>query len=72
MIETEAIKFRNHWTSKTGKDATKLDWSRTWQNWVLNARIPNGHAKPDEGYKPTVFNFDEPKNSFYPKGYVPP
>lgn len=41
-IELEATKFRNHWTSKTGRDATKLDWGRTWQNWVLNARTPNG------------------------------
>ena len=22
--------------SKTGKDATKLDWVRTWQNWLLS------------------------------------
>lgn len=33
----ELEKFRNHWIAKTGKDATKLDWDRTWRNWVLNA-----------------------------------
>lgn len=39
----ELEKFRNHWVAKTGKDATKLDWGRTWRNWVLNA---NGRASP--------------------------
>jgi hypothetical protein len=42
-IRTEAIKFRNYWTSKTGAAATKLDWSRTWENWCLNQR-PGGAA----------------------------
>jgi hypothetical protein len=27
--------FVNYWRAKTGKDATKLDWERTWQNWLL-------------------------------------
>lgn len=31
-----AEKFRNHWTSKAGKDACKVDWDRTWENWILN------------------------------------
>jgi hypothetical protein len=35
--EIEATKFRNYWTAKAGRDATKLDWARTWQNWILNA-----------------------------------
>lgn len=47
-IETEGIKFRNYWTAKSGKDATKLDWSRTWQNWILNARgTKNGQTPRD-------------------------
>ena len=28
-------RFENYWLAKTGKDATKLDWKRTWQNWLL-------------------------------------
>lgn len=27
--------FVNYWRAKTGRDATKLDWERTWQNWLL-------------------------------------
>ena len=49
-LETE--KFVNHWRSKTGKDATKLDWAATWRNWMLNARAnprasPNGQHERD-------------------------
>ena len=34
-IDDEELKFYNYWTSKS-KDATKLDWDKTWQNWILN------------------------------------
>lgn len=27
--------FVNYWRSKTGRDATKREWVRTWQNWLL-------------------------------------
>lgn len=43
-LETE--KFCNYWRSKTGKDATKLDWPATWRNWILNARANGGNGKP--------------------------
>lgn len=33
-LETE--KFINFWQSKT-RDATKLNWEKTWKNWMLNA-----------------------------------
>ena len=26
--------FKDYWTAKTGKDATKRDWQATWRNWV--------------------------------------
>jgi Protein of unknown function (DUF1376) len=35
-LQTEL--FTNYWASKSGKDATKIDWKRTWINWVLNAK----------------------------------
>jgi len=34
-VAIEAEKFRNYWTSKSGADATKVDWFATWRNWVL-------------------------------------
>lgn len=54
----ELEKFRNHWIAKTGKDATKLDWARTWRNWVLNARSPNGRASPSRQQQETDDLFD--------------
>lgn len=34
---TQSERFRNHWHAKAGKDALKLNWPKTWQNWVLTA-----------------------------------
>lgn len=39
-VRSEASKFRDWWVSKTGKDATKLDWEATWRNWCRNAKNP--------------------------------
>lgn len=36
-LETE--KFCNYWRAKSGRDAAKLDWRATWNNWILNARL---------------------------------
>lgn len=38
----EAEIFANYWQARTGQGATKLDWRKTWQNWVRNSRRPNG------------------------------
>ena len=37
-LNLEATKFANYWASATGKNAAKLDWKRTWMNWVVSAR----------------------------------
>lgn len=46
-LKAEHLKFVDFWCSKAGKDATKLDWVRTWRNWIRNARSSpingNGH-----------------------------
>lgn len=34
----ELLKFRDYWTAKTGRDATKLDWDATFRNWLRRAR----------------------------------
>lgn len=33
----EAENFRDYWTAKAGKDATKEDWPATWRMWVRRA-----------------------------------
>lgn len=35
-VDRSTMKFANHFRAKTGRDATKLDWVLTWQNWLLN------------------------------------
>lgn len=44
LAQTELAKFRDYWTAKAGKDATKLDWQATWRNWVRNASKPRQQA----------------------------
>lgn len=43
-LTEETEKFVNYWRAKTGRDACKLDWLATWQNWIYNART-NGTGK---------------------------
>ncbi|MFD2206621.1 hypothetical protein [Kiloniella antarctica] len=41
-IATEALKFRNYWTGLSGTKAIKLDWHRTWQNWIIRSTESSG------------------------------
>jgi len=42
--DAELAKFRDFWSAKAGKDATKLDWQATWRNWLR--RSVEGGAQP--------------------------
>jgi len=33
----EAECFTNYWQAKPGAQARKLDWEKTWRNWVINS-----------------------------------
>lgn len=35
-LESTETRFRNYWLSTSGRHAAKLDWQRTWQNWILS------------------------------------
>lgn len=48
-VKLEAQKFLDHWRSKSGKDATKLDWVGTWRNWIRNAHGTSVQASPQGG-----------------------
>ncbi len=41
-LANQVEKFRNYWLSKAGKDATKLDWSMTWRNRVIDWKQYHG------------------------------
>lgn len=56
-LDARILEFKNYWSSKTGKDATKLDWNKTFQNRILQiaeySAIKNGTVKPNSnGYQP--------------------
>jgi hypothetical protein len=52
VVRDEALKFANHWRSKSGKDATKLDWQGTWQNWCMSDICQRSHAPPRRSNEP--------------------
>lgn len=37
-LRLEAKKFASYWASKSGANATKIDWKKTFLTWCLNAR----------------------------------
>jgi hypothetical protein len=43
-IRLEASKFSDFWQAKGGKDAKKLDWEKTWRNWMRN--VPKSRGSP--------------------------
>jgi len=50
--DREVEKFRNHWHTKPGKDAAKLDWRKTFHNWLLRGAERFTPAK--DAYRPTI------------------
>lgn len=34
-VNSATERFCNHWRAKAGRDATKLDWTATWRNWLI-------------------------------------
>lgn len=51
-LKAEHAKFIDHWMSQPGQKGVKLDWDRTWRNWIRNARgsglrVVNGGRKTD-------------------------
>ena len=49
----ETEKFVNYWKAKSGRDACKLDWYATWQNWILNAKGNGNGTNSSNNTKPT-------------------
>jgi len=51
-IRFEADKFRDFWLSKSGKDATKVDWERTWHNWMRSVGQPRAQHQAQPPPRP--------------------
>lgn len=51
-IPEEVEGFRDHWNSKSGKDATKLDWPAAWRTWVKRSCDWKNYKPPAPGGRP--------------------
>ena len=47
MTEIEGERFANYWVAAAGAKGVKMDWKRTWQNWVLD-KIQRERPRPHE------------------------
>ena len=54
IVRSIAAKFRNYWVAKSGKDATKLDWQATWENWVDSGITQREHPPPKDAAAPAA------------------
>ena len=54
IVRSIATQFRNHWVAKSGKDATKLDWQATWENWVDSGITQREHPPPKDAAAPAA------------------
>ena len=45
---TTVMRFMNYWQAKAGRDATKLDWDKTFMSWVLNEKQGQASIKPQQ------------------------
>lgn len=50
IVRDEALKFSNHWHAATGKNASKLDWYGTWQNWCMSDICQRAHPPPSKTF----------------------
>ena len=49
--QAETENFRDHWLAKSGRDAAKLDWGRTWKKWIRSA-FARPKLRAVGGYRP--------------------
>jgi hypothetical protein len=49
-VEAVAVRFRDHWTAKSGQDASKVEWDGTWRNWCRKEpAVPPAAAATQQG-----------------------
>lgn len=47
-LQRELEKFSDYWQAKSGQQATKLDWTKTWCNWLRNAEDRHPRTRQQE------------------------
>jgi Protein of unknown function (DUF1376) len=71
-VDLAAEEFRNYWLARAGRDAAKLDWSRTFQNRLTelaergrfpigqpSLRMISGHGRPPSAMEARATNMQE-------------
>lgn len=48
-IERETAKFKDWWPAQPGQKGVKLDWDRTWKNWLRTAKERQQTNRPRSG-----------------------
>ncbi len=59
-VRAVASKFKNYWTDKTGKDATKMSWKGTWENWC-DSTITQGEHSPQKSVRGGALTAEQQK-----------
>lgn len=60
----ETCQFIDYWAAKAGKDAVKLDWTRTWQTWMRRAQRDAVARGPHLRAVPAPMHFSDPAAAF--------
>jgi hypothetical protein len=72
-IDTEKIKFTNHFIAAPGQKGVKRDWRRAWINWCLNAKgLTNGSGGYRDRQEPELWNVSKPPAPRSPPPKVAP
>lgn len=48
FLTHEHRKFIDYWQAKSGANASKLDWTATWRNWMRTAAERGGRVRPGQ------------------------
>jgi hypothetical protein len=54
QVRSEAEGFRDYWLAKAGASARKMDWQRTFQNWIRESRKKYPIKKHDADIAPDL------------------
>lgn len=60
-VRAIAATFADHWHSKSGRDASKLDWLATWRNFCRSSIQQRAHPPPTGPQHKTAFTAEREK-----------
>jgi hypothetical protein len=67
----ETERFRDYWHAKPGKDGRKLDWAKTWRNWMRTAEDRQGPRDRPGRQRETDDIFDDAARRIQARKEIP-